>query len=181
MMQTIAPDRTSVILQGVISLILGILILVWPGLTLGVFLLLFGVFAFVNGFFLLFNAIGRASNGQSWVLRFLMGLFSIFVGIAVFVWPGMTATILMYIIGAWALATGIVEIVTAIEFRRELTGEWLLAAAGIISVLFGFLLFFNPAAGALALAILIGIYFVIVGILLLILGFMLPSRTGAAQ
>ncbi len=181
MIQTFAPNRTSIILQGVISLILGILILVWPGLTLGVFILLFGVFAFVYGAFQLIHAIGRAANGQSWVLRALIGLFGIFVGIAVFVWPGMTATILMYIIGAWAIATGIVEVITAIEFHRELTGEWLLAAAGIISILFGLILFANPLAGALALAILIGVYFVILGILLLVLGFTLPSGTGVAQ
>ncbi len=180
MMQTIGLDRSAVILRGAVSLILGILILVWPGLTLQVFLLLFGVFAFVDGIFSLFNAIGRASSGQSWVLRFLAGLLGIFVGIAVFVWPGITAVVLLYIIAAWALATGILEIVTAIEFHRELTGEWLLAAVGIISVLFGFLLFFNPVAGALALAIVIGIYFVIIGILLLVLGFMLPSGTRAA-
>jgi uncharacterized membrane protein HdeD (DUF308 family) len=108
-------------------------------------------------------------------------LFSIFVGIAVFVWPGITAVVLLYIIAAWAIATGIVEIVTAVEFHRELTGEWLLAATGIISILFGFLLFFSPAAGALALAILIGIYFVVIGVLLLVLGFQLPTTTGAAQ
>lgn len=180
-MQTITMNRSAVLLRGAISLILGILILVWPGLTLGVFLLLFGVFAFVDGAFSLVHAIGRAQSGQSWALRFLVGLFGIFVGIAVFVWPGITAVVLLYIIAAWALATGIVEIVTAVEFRRELTGEWMLAAVGIISVLFGFLLFFNPAAGALALAILIGIYFVIIGILLLVLGFLLPSTTGAAQ
>ncbi len=181
MMQTIGLDRSGVLLRGIVSLILGILILVWPQLSLGVFLLLFGVFALVDGVFSLFHAIGRAMNGQSWVLRLLTGLFGIGVGIVVFVWPGITAVVLVYIIAAWALATGIVEIVTAIEFRQQLTGEWLLAATGIISVLFGLLLFVNPAAGVLALAILIGIYFVILGILLLVLAFQLPSRSGAAQ
>ncbi len=181
MMQAIAPNRSAVILRGIISLILGILILIWPGLSLAVFLLLFGVFVFVDGAFTLFHAIGRAQSGQSWVLRMLMGLFGIGVGVVTFVWPGITAVVLVFIIAAWALAMGIVEIVTAIEFHRELTGEWLLAAAGIISVIFGLLLLFNPAAGVLALAILIGIYFVVLGILLLILGFQLPSRTGAAQ
>jgi len=180
-MGTITMDRSAVITRGIISLILGILILVWPGLTLGVFLFLFGVFAFVDGAFSIAHAIGRARNGQSWGLRFLAGLFGIFVGIAVFVWPGITAVVLLYLIAAWALAIGIVEIAMAVEFRRELTGEWLLAAAGIVSVLFGLLLFFNPAAGALALALLIGLYFVVIGVLLLILGFQLPTTTGAAQ
>ena len=181
MMEAYARDWSTILVRGIISLVLGILILVWPGLTLGVFLLLFGVFVFVDGAFLLVDAIGRATRGQSWVLRLLGGLIGIGVGVVTFVWPGITALVLVYIIAAWALATGIIEIVTAIEFHRELTGEWLLAAAGIISVLFGLLLFINPAAGALALAALIGIYFLIVGILLIILAFRVRGAAGAAQ
>lgn len=180
-MMVLTRDWSSVLLRGIVSLILGILILIWPGLTIRVFLLLFGVFAFVEGFFSVFDAIGRAGRGATWWPRLLMGLLGIGVGIVVFVWTDLTALILLYIIAAWAFATGIVEIVSAIEFRREIAGEWMLAIIGILSVLFGLLLFANPMAGALALAVLIGVYFVILGILLIILAFQLRGRAGAPQ
>ncbi len=180
MMQIVSRDWQAVALRGVIALVLGCLIIAWPGLTVGVFLLLFGVFAFVDGFFSVFDALARARRRARWLPRMLMGLFGIGVGVVTFVWPDVTATVLVYIIAAWALAMGIFEIVAAIEFRREITGEWLLAVVGILSVLFGLILFVNPVAGALALATLIGIYFIILGVLLLILAFQLRGRAEAA-
>ncbi len=179
MMDIVARNWTAILWRGVVSLVLGILILVWPGLSLRIFLLLFGVYAFVEGFFSVFDAIGRVRSERPWVLRLVRGLFGIGVGIVTFAWPGITAVVLVYIIAAWAFATGIVEIVAAVEFRRQIAGEWLLAAAGILSVLFGLILFANPGAGALALAMLIGVYFVILGILLAILAFQLRGRAGA--
>ena len=180
-MMVFTRDWTSVLMRSIVALILGILIIAWPGLTIQLFLLLFGVFAFVEGFFAVFDAIGRARGGATWWPRLLRGVLGIGVGIVVFAWPGVTALILVYIIAAWAFATGIVEIVSAIEYRREISGEWMLAIIGILSVLFGLLLFANPLAGALALATLIGVYFLILGILLAILAFQLRSRAGAAQ
>jgi len=180
MMEIVPRDWQAIALRGVIALVLGCLIIAWPGLTVGVFLLLFGVFAFVDGLFSVFDALARARRQARWLPRMLMGLLGIGVGIVTFVWPNVTATILVYIIAAWAFAMGIFEIVAAIEFRREITGEWLLAVVGILSVLFGLILFANPVAGALALAALIGIYFIILGILLLILAFQLRGRAEAA-
>jgi uncharacterized membrane protein HdeD (DUF308 family) len=81
--------------------------------------------------------------------------------------------ILVMIIGAWALVHGVFEIVAAIHLRKELEDWWILALGGVISVIFGGLMLFNPGAGALGLIWLIGFYAILFGALLVILSFRL--------
>lgn len=98
------------------------------------------------------------------------------LGILVFAWPDVTALVLLYLIAAWALVTGVFEIVAAIELRRAIEGEWLLALAGVASVLFGLLLIVFPGSGALALIWLIGAQAILFGALLIGLGLRLRGR-----
>ena len=96
---------------------------------------------------------------------------------------GMTALVLLYFIAAWAIVTGILAVYIAIHLRKELTGEWALVLAGVLSVLFGVLLIGRPGAGALAVVLLIACYAIVFGILLLMLAFRLrslPARVAGA-
>src|SRR4029453_8670032 len=92
------------------------------------------------------------------------------MGILTFVWPGVTALVLLWLIAAWALITGVLQVVAAVRLRREMRHEWLLALSGVLSVVFGILLIVWPAAGALALVTLIGVYAIGSGISLGALG-----------
>ena len=105
---------------------------------------------------------------------------SIVGGLAAFFWPGLTALVLLYLIAAWAIVRGIFEIIAAIHLRRELTNEWLLLLNGVLSVLFGILLIAAPGAGALAVLWLIGTFALVVGILMIVLGFRLKGMKGVA-
>ena len=107
------------------------------------------------------------------------GLAGIIVGVVTLAWPGLTALALLYLIGAWALVTGIVQVSAAILLRKEIRREWLLALSGIVSVIFGVLLFIWPAAGALAILWLIATFAMIIGILLIIHAFQVRSRRKA--
>jgi uncharacterized membrane protein HdeD (DUF308 family) len=78
--------------------------------------------------------------------------------------------VLIYIIAAWAVLTGILEIVAAVRLRNEITNEWFLALGGVLSIGLGILLFLQPAAGTLAIIWMIGGYALIFGFLLVILG-----------
>ena len=103
----------------------------------------------------------------------LAGLAGIAIGVLTFLMPGITALILLYFIATWAIIRGAAEIAMAIQLRKVLTGEWLLALAGIVSVLFGLFLVMFPGPGALAVILWIGIWAVVLGVVVIALAFRL--------
>jgi uncharacterized membrane protein HdeD (DUF308 family) len=173
MLQIFARNWWALALRGVVAVIFGILALVWPRLTLLALVILFGAFMLVDGVFTLAGAFAWRKWNQRWWAVVLAGVAGIIVGVLTFVWPGMTGLVLLCLIAAWAIITGILEIVAAIELRRVIEGEWLMVLSGILSVVLGVLLAAFPGAGALGLAWLIGIYAFVYGLLLIALAFRL--------
>src|SRR5262249_23449896 len=110
---------------------------------------------------------------ERWWMMILEGLAGIVIGVLTFLYPGITALVLLYFIAAWSIVTGAFEIASAIRLRKEIEGEWLLGLAGFASILFGILLIVLPGAGALAVIWLIGSYAIVFGILMLVLAFRL--------
>jgi uncharacterized membrane protein HdeD (DUF308 family) len=165
-------------LRGLVAVLFGILAFAWPGLTLLTLVYLFGWYALVNGV-LSFILAAKAPKGHSRAGSLIFGgLLSILAGLLTFFMPGITALGLLFLIAAWAIVTGIMEIVAAIKLRRVITNEWLLVLAGLASIVFGVLLFLQPGAGALVLVWWIGSFALVFGILLMILAFRLRSWKG---
>jgi len=155
-----------VLLRGIAGIVFGILAFVWPGLTLAVLILLYGAYALVDGVFALVAAFtGGAKMVPTWWLV-VVGLLGIAAGLVTFLWPGVTALVLIFFIGGWAIAHGVFEIVGAIKLRKEIDNEWWLILAGALSVIFGIAVLAAPGAGALALVWVIGAYSLVFGILL---------------
>ena len=166
MVIVLARNWWALALRGLFAVLFGIVAFAWPGITLGALVLLYGAYALVDGVFAIAAALaGRAGGcpGGPCCWRALVGIA---VGIMTFAWPGITALVLLYLIAAWAVVTGVLEIVAAIRLRKEIRGEWLLALSGVLSVLFGMALVVNPGAGALAVVWLIGAYAIAFGVLL---------------
>ncbi len=169
-----------VALRGVLAIVFGVLAFIWPGITLMVLVLLFGAYALVDGIFAVIAALtNHAGANRGWVL--LEGVAGIIAGILTFVWPGITAIVLLFVIGAWAIVTGVLEIIAAIQLRREISNEWLLILGGILSVLFGLYIVIFPRLGALSVVWLIAAYAIIFGIVFLVLGLRLRSWTGESK
>src|SRR5262249_2241958 len=101
------------------------------------------------------------------------GIVGVAAGLVTFLMPRLTAVALLYIIAAWAIVTGVLEVVAAVRLRRQITGEWWLAISGVLSVGLGVLIVVAPAAGALAIVLWIGAYAIVFGALLLALAFRL--------
>lgn len=164
-------------LRGVLAIVFGVLALVQPLAALAAFVLVFGVWAFIDGI----DALALALSGwRSWQLV-LAGLVGVAAGLFTFFRPGITAFALYAAVAAWAIARGILEIVVAIELRKQIRGEFWLVAAGIASVLFGVLMIVLPVAGVLALAWLIGVYALSFGILMVGLAMRLRQRHRRAE
>jgi uncharacterized membrane protein HdeD (DUF308 family) len=102
-----------------------------------------------------------------------------------FFYPSATAVALVYIVAAWAIVTGIFEIVAAFELGQVMSNMWTFGLAGLLSIILGVLLFSSPSAGLLAWAWLIGAYAIAYGALYIVAGFRLksfqPSQTASTR
>ncbi len=114
-----------------------------------------------------------------WVWVLVEGILSVVAGIVAIVFPGLTALVLLYVVAAWAILTGITEIVAAFTIPGPATQEWALGLAGLISVVFGILLFIRPGAGLLTILWLVGVYAIVFGILFIVRAFQLRSLAGS--
>jgi uncharacterized membrane protein HdeD (DUF308 family) len=175
MITELARNWWVLAIRGVAAILFGIAAFLWSGVTLAVLVLLFGAYALVDGIFAVVAGITARKEQERWWMMILEGLVGIGIGVVTFVWPGITALVLLYFIAAWSIVTGAFEIAAAIRLRQEIEGEWLLALAGIASLIFGILLVVQPGSGALALIWLIGAYALVFGILMLVLAFRLRS------
>jgi uncharacterized membrane protein HdeD (DUF308 family) len=161
---------TALLGRGLIAIALGLLVWFRPGISLSVFIVAFGLWALLDGLvncWLAFEDRPQASWG--WML--LDGLIGIAIGLLALSRPKSTAIALLFLIGIWAVARGILEIVVAIALRKELKGEWRLLIAGMLSILFGAIVFARPGAGLLAVLWLVGFYAVLYGLMLVSLAF----------
>src|SRR5918997_4571356 len=168
-------------LRGALAILFGLAALLRPGIALEALILLFGAYALVDGAFAIVGVFGGTGGGTPrWVLL-VEGVAGVLAGFIAFILPGMTALVLLYLIAAWSIVTGVFEAATAIRLRREIRGEWALVAGGIISVLFGVVLAVLPAVGILSLIWLIGVYAIVFGVLLIVTAFRVRSNEGGGQ
>jgi uncharacterized membrane protein HdeD (DUF308 family) len=160
----------SLAIRGAAALLFGVLTLVWPGLTLWSLVLLWGAYVLVDGISILvavFTHAAGTADRRGWLV--FEGLTGIAAGILTFVWPHITALALLFVIAAWALVTGVLEIVAAVRLRRILEHEWLLGLLGVLSIAFAVGVVITPGAGALVITWFIGWYAALAGVMLLAL------------
>ena len=169
----LARNWGAIAIRGVAAIIFGLLTFLMPGLTLAALVLLFGAYALVDGVFSIIAAVRRRASDPPWWALLLEGVVGIAAGIVTFALPGLTAVTLIYVIAAWAIVTGVLEVAAAVRLRRQLSGEWRLVLSGILSIVFGVLMMVAPGAGALAMMLWIGAYAIVFGVLLLALAFRL--------
>ncbi|HQW08371.1 MAG TPA: DUF308 domain-containing protein [Steroidobacteraceae bacterium] len=155
------------LVRGIVAILFGVLVLVWPGLSILAFLAIIAAFWIADGALSMYYAAKARDRGWP----FWGGLISVAAGVAAIAAPGVAAISILIVISVWAIARGLLDIYTAIKFHREIDFEWWLALSGAVSILFGALVLMNPAAGALAMATLIGAFAIAIGIALILAGF----------
>lgn len=158
------------LLRGIAAVAFGALTFIWPQISLVSLILVFGVYVLADGLLALAAAIRGGGLAPRWWLA-LGGMISILAAVVAFAWPGLTALVLVYVIGFWSILRGVLEIVGAIRLRNEIAREWSLAAAGALSVIFGLILVFMPGAGVMGLLWLIAAWAVLFGLLLIWVAF----------
>jgi uncharacterized membrane protein HdeD (DUF308 family) len=152
-------------LRGIAAILLGLVSVLLPGVAFLSLVMVFGVYAIVDGgIVLMASARGHAPGRGRAIFR---GLVSVAAGVVALVWPGITAFVFVMVIAGWAMVAGVFEIAAAIQLRKEITGEWLLALQGVLSVVFGMALAIAPFVGAIVVGLWIGSYALVCGGLLI--------------
>ena len=175
-LEVLSENWWAIALRGVVGIMTGLLAFLLPLPTLIALVWLFGAYAFLDGLFNLIAVARRRTHSRPWWALVFSGIAGVATGVISFVWPGITALVLVYLVAAWALITGVLEIVAAVRLRKEIQGEWLLALSGVFSVLLGVLLAVAPGPGAIALVWYLGTFAILFGVLLVALSFRLRGR-----
>ena len=170
MAKSLSQNWWLVVLRGVLAILFGVLAFIWPAITWLTLIVMFGVYAIVDGIIAIISGFSRTKESPRWWTFLLEGLLGIGAGVVALIWPGLTSLVLIYMIASWAVITGILEIAAAVRLRNEISNEWVLGLGGLVSIGLGILLFFQPAAGGLAIIWTIAAYALIFGVLLVILG-----------
>ena len=173
MVERIARGWWVLAVRGGLAVLFGLLAFLVPGAALTVLVIYFGAYAFMDGVFALLTAARFTHTDERWGLLLVEGVVGIIVGLISFVHPAATALALVYLVAAWAVLTGIVEIAAAVRLRRVIAGEWALGALGVVSVLLGIGLLAAPGAGLAVIAWMIGAYALLFGVGLLLLAWRL--------
>lgn len=161
-----------IVVRGVVAVVLGIIALVWPDATARVIIVLFGIWALVDGIIALVSIV--TGHGRSWGWLLLEGVLGIAAGIIAFRAPVTVALALVLVVAFWSIMIGVLEISGAFQLRQMPgTGWGWLLASGVVSIIFGVLLFAWPDIAFKTLIVLIGIYALAIGVFWLITAFMI--------
>lgn len=183
---SLAPNWKMFVLRGVIALGIGVLAWLLPAEAVMALTLVFGAFAFADGVFALWAGFTNLRAGERWGWLIVSGLLGIATGVVVVLSP-FVATLVMAVflwsmVSFWAVVTGAAQIAAAIRLRKEIEGEWVLGLSGVISVVLGaavlWFMLTAPEGGILALGWMLGLYAILFGILMILLGLKLKQLKG---
>jgi len=172
---TLARHWGAVVLRGVLALLFGVLVLLWPGTFWFAAVVTFAAYSLVYGILAIAGAMTGGRRAGPWWALLLQGLVSLASAVIAILWPGITELALFYLIAGWCIATGVFEIAAAVQLRREMQGTGLMALSGVLSIVLGLALGLFPLVGLLVLALWVAGWAIAFGVLLVVLGFRLRS------
>jgi uncharacterized membrane protein HdeD (DUF308 family) len=180
MVHVLARNWWALLIRGFAAFIFGILAFLLPGVTILVIGIMFGAYAFVDGIFAIVAAARAAEQHERWWPFLIEGIVGIVIAGITFYDIRITLAALYFTIAAWAFITGALEIVAAIQLRKQIANEIWLILGGIASIIFGILMLVFPLWGAIAIIWVIAAYALVFGIFMMALAFKVrPHATPA--
>lgn len=170
-MQQLHQHWGGLLARGIAAIIFGIIAFVVPGFTLSILAYLIGIFFMLDGIIALL--LGASARSQEFLLEGVVGLA---VGFLLFFFPQQSVSVFFLLVAFWALVTGLIEIMAAVKLREYIRGEFWLFLAGIVSVLFGVVVFFNPLMTAVLMTMFLGVYALFFGVLVSLLALRVRSH-----
>lgn len=160
---------------GIVSLLFGIVAIIWPAIPLFTLIWLFAIAIILQGISICVGAFEAKKEETNWWLLLMYGLLFIVTGVVAAVYPGITAILLGFIISINLIAGGLLQIIMAIHLRKEIRGEGWMALSGILTLAGGIYLLMIPGGGALLMLWFISILAIVAGVILIALA--LKART----
>ena len=179
MAHVLARNWWAVACRGLVAVVFGLVTLGLPGITLATLIVLFGGYALVDGVEAIIAGVRAAERHERWWSMVLEGVAGIGAGVLTFAWPIVTAILWLYLLSAWASLSGVLKIASAVRLRRGMRGAWVLAANGVLAVLFGVLALLLPGLTIRSLVWVVGAYALLRGIAFLALAFRLRASAPA--
>jgi uncharacterized membrane protein HdeD (DUF308 family) len=161
-----------ILVRGIILILLGMAMLIWPKQSLQVFGIIFVAYLFIDGIMSIFQGFSERKQGQSGAGDFVVGALAIIAGIVILVWPQWSVEVVGYLIAFWALLAGISGVAGGLAMRKQPGSGWgWFVAWGALALIFGLIVLFNPATGILSILWLVAIWAIMAGIVFAIASF----------
>jgi uncharacterized membrane protein HdeD (DUF308 family) len=174
MMKDVADHWGLIVVLGVLSVILGLLAIAYPGATIVTISIFFAAWLFVSGIFYLISSFTRDGDTGSRVLSAILGVLSIIVGWALLRTPFQSVEVFIFVIGIFFLIQGVMTFIGA--FARKAGRNWGIAS-GILGIIAGIIVLTYPISSAVTLALIAGIWLVILGIMQVVAGIQLRNAS----
>lgn len=180
MLQALASGWWVFLIRGIVAVLLGVMIWFQPGASLAALVLFFGAWMLVDGIFSSVGSIVRRHENPEWGWMLVSGIVSLVIGVLTLRAPGVTAVVLVLYVSVWAMMLGIGQITLGWRIRKEVSNEWTLYLSGAVALLFGIMVMWNPAAGALGVLWMIAFFSILFGFSMILLSFRLKGLARSA-
>ncbi len=171
----LARNWWALVIRGVIAVLFGLAALVAPGLVAATLVLVFGAYALVDGVFAIIAAVLALAKHERWGYLLLEGVIGIAAGAAAWAFPGLAIVVFITLLAVWAVVTGGLMLAAAFQLDTG-HGNWMMGLAGLVSIIWGVLLWTYPIAGVWVLTIWFGAYALMFGVAMIALGVRLRAR-----
>lgn len=164
------------LLRGVLGIVLGIVLVAWPGATIVVLMVLVGIWALVDGLGLAAQVFDKGAGTGQRVFFGVMALIALVVAFFAIFRPGVAASAVTWFLGIWLLVRGLFELVGA--FSSTIAApRWLLVLGALLDLVLGWLFVTNPGNSAKTVAVVIGILAIAWGVVFVVLALVARSAT----
>ena len=180
MSTALARNWWAVALRGVFAMLFGLVALFWPFTTILSLTVLFAVYMLADGAFAIVAGMRAAARHERWGVLVLEGIVDLLAGLGALLLPGLTVLVFVAVLGIWAVVSGVAMMAASFRLNAQ-HGRWLLGLSGLVSIVWGVVLYLSPVTGAVVLTWWLGGYAFVFGILLIVLAFRLRNRHRASQ
>jgi uncharacterized membrane protein HdeD (DUF308 family) len=170
-------SRAVALTVGAISLVIGIVAMAWPDHTVKAVAVVVGIGFLIAGIAQTLDALVTHRAGTYWGLLLIRGLLDLVVGLVAIFYPEITVAIVCILVGLNLVIGGIIQIVLSRRVPKGLEARSMYLWRGIFWIVFGVIVIAVEGMAAVVFTFVVGIFFVLSGVLLLVLGF----RLGKAE